>query len=63
MEERKTLLDGSTLIRTEEGIYFHQLYGVSFPLLISEEDGERLWYCECDLERGCECNDLSYGDI
>lgn len=43
MEERKTLEDGSVLIKTEEGIYFLQPTGTSFPLLFDDKEAEKLW--------------------
>ena len=43
MEQRKVLENGDVVIKTDEGIYFHQLKEVSIPLLIDKEEGERLW--------------------
>lgn len=42
MEKKMTLKDGSVLIKTDEGVYFHSLDSQSIPLLIDKEEGESL---------------------
>lgn len=43
---KKTLSSGEIIIKTEDGIYFMAPREDSIPLLISREEGERLWNLE-----------------
>jgi hypothetical protein len=42
--ETKTLASGSIIIRTEKShIYFYAHLGEGLPVMMSKEEGERLW--------------------
>lgn len=43
-EKRIRIANGDILIRTEEGIYFLSVSGTSLPILIDEEEGEKLLF-------------------
>lgn len=42
----KTLSNGEVVIKTEEGLYFHAVDDSAIPVLVSKEEGERLWGLE-----------------
>lgn len=44
--EVKTLPNGEVIIKTENDLYFHALDEASIPVLVSKEEGERLWSLE-----------------
>lgn len=41
--EVRKLPNGEVLIRTEAGLYFHAIDDNGVPVLISKDEGERLW--------------------
>lgn len=43
MEKKKILAKGEIVFKTDEGIYFHAIDESYMPLLISEEEGNKLW--------------------
>lgn len=42
----KTLTSGELIIKTYDGQYFHAIDSNSVPVLISKEEGKRLWTLE-----------------
>lgn len=41
--EVRKLPNGEVLIKTEAGLYFHAIDDNGVPVLISKDEGERLW--------------------
>lgn len=43
MEQRKFLENGEMIIKTEEGVFFHAGQEDFIPVLIGEDEGEKLF--------------------
>lgn len=44
--EVKTLANGEVVIKTVNELYFHAVDAASIPVMVSKEEGERLWSLE-----------------
>lgn len=43
MEQRKFLVNGEMIIKTEEGVFFHAGQEDFIPILIDEDEGKKLF--------------------